>query len=49
MTTKSNDTSKKLNLRRESLRSLTTTNLEQVRGGGTCKTTHICMISILTK
>jgi hypothetical protein len=33
MTTKSNDKSKKLNLRRESLRGLTVKDLTQVRGG----------------
>jgi hypothetical protein len=49
MTAKHDNETKKLNLRRQSLRALSTTNLEQVRGGASCKDTHICRISFLTK
>jgi hypothetical protein len=50
MTTKSNSESKKLSLRRESLRALTTTNLEQVRGGNCARSlTSGCVNSGITK
>ncbi len=51
MTTKINNETKtqKLNLRRESLGALTTTNLEQNRGGCSANTGRIFVLSRFTK